>query len=49
VADRRFELVQQLPEPQFVGLVQDDEQVFVVARRVAARVLQLQELFDAKV
>ena len=42
IGNHRVQIVQQLLEPQFVGLVNDDEQQFVMMRRRRFRMLQLQ-------
>src|SRR5262249_38680878 len=44
-----LELVELQLEPEFVGLVDDDEQEFVVLRRLRARLLQVQKLVQPQV
>jgi hypothetical protein len=43
------EFVQQLLEPEFVDLMDDDEEQFVVFRPLRARLLQCQQLVDLQV
>ena len=49
VAFDLVEFVQLQLEPQLVGLVDDDEQHFIVFGRIRARRLQLQELIELQI
>ena len=47
--DYRVEIVQQFLKPQFVGLMNDDEQQLVVRGRRGELILQLQQIWNPKV
>jgi hypothetical protein len=49
IALNLFEFVQQLFEPELVGLVNDDEQHFIVFRWRGARFLESQELLQIQI
>jgi hypothetical protein len=47
--DLGFNLVQQLPEPQFVHLMDHDEEHLIVMRWIALKVLQRDQFIDVQV